>query len=76
MAKKGSIEESVLTILEKVGAEVIAIVRKNHVKIKYKYRGQKRMIVMPQTASDKRAMKNAVAFCRRQLKEIYSGRKG
>lgn len=71
MAKrKDTIEAKVLALLEEAGAIVNEIDRKNHLKVKWTYRGQKRIIVVAQTASDFRAEKNALAHVRRDLREI------
>lgn len=71
MAKrKDSIEHKVLGLLSEAGASVDAIERKNHLKIKWSYRGQKRIITLAQTASDHRAEKNALAHVRREIREI------
>lgn len=71
MAKrKDTIEAKVLAILEEAGAVVNDIDRKNHLKIKWSYRGHKKIIIVAQIASDHRAEKNALAHVRQDLQEI------
>lgn len=66
-------EKSVLGILRDAGADIDEIVRKKHVKIKWRFKGQKRTTVVPATASDHRSDLNNRALVRRQLREIESG---
>lgn len=72
MAKE-SIETTVLATLEAARAEVISMTRKNHLKIRWRYRGETRLTVLAQTTSDHRAVKNAVALVKRQMREIDHG---
>src|SRR3546814_5913749 len=69
MAKETS-ESVALGILRDAGATGIEVTKRNHVKIKWTYKGQKRMTVMASTASDARAIKNEGDFVNRHIREI------
>lgn len=73
MARKDSIERQVLDVLMGAKAVVLSIERKNHIKIRWRYNGETRMSIVSQTASDHRAMKNAVSIVKRQMREIDRG---
>lgn len=70
MAKKDTVEYHVMAVLAGAKATIDAIERNKHIKIKWTYRGQKRMTVVPSSESDHRAVKNAVAHVRREMWEI------
>ena len=76
MAKKDSVEYQVLAVLAGARATVNSIERSKHVKIKWTYQGHKRLIVLPSSASDHRAVKNAVAHVKREMREIDLGTAG
>ncbi len=70
MARKDSIEYQVKAVLVGARATITSIERNKHIKIKWEYHGHKRMVVIPCSASDHRAMKNATAHVRREMREI------
>ena len=70
MSRKDSVEWHVRAAIDKVGAYVMEITRNRHVKIKWAYKGQTRLITVPSSASDHRAVKNAVAQIKRDAREI------
>lgn len=69
MAKR-TVESQVLAVLVGAKATIDEIERGKHVKIKWTYHGQKRMTVVPSSASDYRAGLNACAHVRREMREI------
>ena len=71
--KKGSVEWWVMATLIGANATIDDIERSKHTKIKWTYHGQKRLITVPSSASDHRAVKNAVAQVKRDMREIDLG---
>lgn len=74
MPKKGSVEWYVCATITGAGGQVVEVIRRKHVKIKWAYHGQRRLITMPSSASDHRAIKNAVAQVKRDMREIDNDR--
>lgn len=68
--KKGSVEWYVMAALTGARATIDSVERGKHIKIKWTYQGQKRLITVPSSASDHRAVKNAVAQVKRDMREI------
>jgi hypothetical protein len=69
-SKKGSVEYYVKAALVGARATINSIERSKHTKIKWTYQGHQRMTVVPCSASDHRAIKNAVAHVKREMREI------
>ncbi len=70
MARR-TVLRSVLSAIRKVdGVEFDRTDIGKHAKVRWKYRGTRLTTVCPCTASDYRAEKNAVAFVKRQMREI------
>lgn len=70
MAKR-TVLNSVISVIEKTdGAEFDRTDSGKHAKVRWRYKGKSLTAVCPYTASDCRAEKNAVAFVKRQMREI------
>ena len=70
MARRDTVEYQVTAVLVGARATITSIERNKHIKIKWEYYGHKRMTIIPCSASDHRAAKNAVAHVRREMREI------
>jgi hypothetical protein len=68
VSKRSAIDD-VVALLKEVGATTRVVYGK-HWKVYWALDGQRRITVVQGTASDHRSHKNALAFVRRQLREI------
>jgi len=70
MGRRETPAKAILRVLRKHNATIDGECYKKHAKIKWTYRGEKRMTTLAQTGSDRRTMLNSVALIRRQLRSI------
>ncbi len=70
MAKR-TVLSGVLLVIEKAdGAELERIDQGKHAKVRWRYKNKPLTTVCPNTSSDHRSEKNAVALVKRQMREI------
>ncbi len=72
VAKQTVLSEVLSVIGEAGGAELDRVGRNKHAKVRWCYRDQPLTTICSLTASDHRAKRNAVAFVRRQMREVDS----
>ena len=68
--QKDTMLASVLALLKSAGATVDSIQQRNHIKVKWSFKGKKFIIIVCKTESDHRSEKNTLAQVKRNLREM------
>lgn len=67
---RDTVSSSVQRVLVNAGATIDSVKAKKHVTIRWTYKGEKRLSLVSNTASDHRATMNAISDAKKQLREI------